>query len=76
MFRDNAKDGTHQHRTAFGINAACLADLREATIKRGLRKNARGELVGELQEGYRELVIIGLQVSADGTVIEWERTQE
>ncbi len=76
MYRDNARDGTHQHRTAYGVDAACLDNIREAAITRGLRKNGKGEFVGELEPGYREAIIIGLQVSADGTVIEWERTKE
>ncbi len=76
MYRDNAKDGTHQHRTAYGVDAACLDNIREAAIARGLRANDKGEFVGELEPGYREAIIIGLQVSADGTVIEWERTKE
>ncbi len=76
MFRDNAKEGSYQHRTAFGIDALCLDNLREAAVKRGLRKNERGEFTGDLGAGYDELLVIGLQISTDGTVIEWERNQE
>lgn len=76
MFKDNAKTDAHEYRTAFGVQNKCVEDLREAALRRGLRANERGEFVGELEDGYRETLIIGLQVSTDGTVIEWERIKQ
>lgn len=76
MFRENEAKGTYQYRTAFGLDRSCISELREAAPKRGLRKNDKGEFVLDRGEGYRETLIIGLQVSADGSVVEWERVQE
>ncbi|MDJ0641331.1 MAG: hypothetical protein QNJ15_00805 [Erythrobacter sp.] len=76
MFRANDAADTYEHRTAYGLDNACLADLEGAAKRRNLRENEQGELVARRKNGYREKLIIGLQVSPDGTVVEWERTQE
>lgn len=75
-FRSNDKKKTFWHRTAYGVSAECLDALREAASRRLLSENDNGEFVLERQDGYREALIIGLQVSEDGTVIEWERGKE
>ncbi|MGB3470240.1 MAG: hypothetical protein WBA51_05410 [Erythrobacter sp.] len=76
FFKDNEKTETHEYRTAYGVKNDCVETLREGALRRGLRANERGEFVGELEDGYRETLIIGLQVSTDGTVIEWERIKQ
>ena len=76
MFRENERAETFEHRTAYGIDGKCLADLQEAAKRRNFREDDKGELVAKPRTGYREKLIIGLQISADGNVIEWERVQE
>lgn len=76
MFRENEVGATYAHRTAFGVDAACAAELREVSRKRGLRENDKGEFVLTHEGGYRETLIFGLQISEDGSVVEWERTQQ
>ncbi|MEM7664606.1 MAG: hypothetical protein AAF250_02000 [Pseudomonadota bacterium] len=76
MFRENEAEATYAHRTAFGVDATCAAELREVSRKRGLRENDKGEFVLTREGGYRETLIFGLQISEDGSVVEWERTQQ
>ncbi|WP_298466245.1 hypothetical protein [uncultured Erythrobacter sp.] len=76
MFRENEADGTYSFRTAYGLNADCLSELKDAARKNSFREGDKGELVAKPRTGYRETIIIGLQISQDGTVVEWERTKE
>ena len=76
MFRANEAEETFEHRTAFGLDNACFAELETAARRRNFNEDDKGELVAKSANGYRETLIIGLQISADGSVVEWERTQE
>lgn len=76
MFRENEADGTYSFRTAYGIDADCLAELNDAARKNSFREDEKGTLVAKPRTGYRETIIIGLQISQDGTVVEWEREQQ
>lgn len=76
MFRDNDASKAYSHRTAFGLGNSCVEDLRDGATSLGFRENDRGELVGRLREGYSETLIFGLQVSTDGSVVEWEREKQ
>jgi hypothetical protein len=75
MFKDNAAQQSYEHRTVYGIGAACLAELEDKARLRGLVANERGEFAGEIESGYSESLIIAMQTSQDGTVIEWGRTR-
>ncbi|MEM9501857.1 MAG: hypothetical protein AAF941_08425 [Pseudomonadota bacterium] len=76
MFRENEKEGTYSHRTAFGVDSACVAQIRAAAPKRRLREDGRGAFVLDREDGYRETLTIGLQISQNGSVVEWERAKE
>lgn len=76
MFRQNEEQGTYSYRTAFGLKNACVGELKEAATRSLLKENDKGEFVLERQDGYREMLIIGMQISEDGSVVEWERTKE
>ncbi|MEO0461711.1 MAG: hypothetical protein AAF127_01170 [Pseudomonadota bacterium] len=75
MFKDTEAEGTYEHVTLFGVSDVCLDELKGKALTRGLRENDRGEFAGEIESGYREALIIGMQTSKDGTVIQWERTK-
>ncbi|MEL6528656.1 MAG: hypothetical protein AAFQ27_01760 [Pseudomonadota bacterium] len=76
MFRENEVEETHSYRTAYGLSSDCVVELKSAAKRRGFRENDKGELIAKPRSGYRETLIIGLQISADGSVVEWERVQE
>ena len=76
MFRANEAEGSFEHRTAFGLDKACLAELEASAKRRNFSEDDKGELVAKSTDGSREKLIIGLQISADGSVVEWERTKE
>ncbi len=76
MFRENEADHTHSYRTAYGLSNGCVEELKTAAKRRNFRENDKGELIAKPRTGYRETLIIGLQISADGSVVEWERIQE
>ncbi len=76
MFRANEADETYSYRTAYGLSSDCVSELQDAANQRSFRENDKGELIAKQRSGYRETLIIGLQVSPDGSVVEWERIQE
>jgi len=75
-FRGNETEGSHSHRTAYGLTSDCISELITAAKRRNFRENDKGELIVTPRTGYRETLIIGLQISAGGSVVEWERVQE
>lgn len=76
MFRANEADETYSYRTAYGLSSDCVTELKVAAERSSFRENDKGELIAKQRSGYRETLIIGLQVSPDGSVVEWERIQE
>lgn len=76
MFKDTEAKGTYEHRTVYGISNDCLAEIRRKAPMRGLNEAEGGGFAGEVEESYREGLIIAMQTSGGGTVIEWERTRQ
>lgn len=74
-FRDNEKDGTYQHRTAFSAPAQCIAELRKAADRRGFSAGDERRWVDPYRPDYSELLLITVTSPAEYGSIEWERTK-